>query len=272
MIGGGQAGLALGHFLARQGLRFVDPRGGRRGRRRLARALGLAACCSRRRYDSLPGLPFPGDPDDYPTRDEVVAYLERYAAELRLPVAARTAPSGSLAPRDGTLRRSSWTTARIEADQVVVATGPFQVPRVPPLAAGLEPEVVQLHSTDYRSPARLPQGTVLVVGGGNTGFQIAEELAAHAPRSISSIGSRQTPLPQRLLGRDLFWWLEPARPAREDGRLAARAADAASATCSSARARGGRGGTASRLPAARRRRVRADRDASPTAASWRSTP
>ena len=95
---------------------------------------------------------------------------------------------------------------RIVADQVVVATGPFQVPNIPAIAGGLSREVLQMHSTGYRRPADVPEGRVLVVGGGNTGFQIAKELAASHEVHLA-IGSRQTPLPQRLLGRDLFWWL-----------------------------------------------------------------
>jgi putative flavoprotein involved in K+ transport len=98
----------------------------------------------------------------------------------------------------------------VEADQVVVATGPFQEPYVPPLAGGLSPGVFQTHSTGYRSPAGVPQGTVLVVGGGNTGFQIAKELSGTHDVHLS-VGTRQTPLPQRLLGRDLFWWLTTTR-------------------------------------------------------------
>ena len=91
-----------------------------------------------------------------------------------------------------------------------MATGPFQTPYVPDLAEQLDPDVLQMHSTGYRRPDDVPAGTVLVVGGGNTGFQIAEELSA-SRRVALSVGSRQTPLPQRLLGRDLFWWLTKSR-------------------------------------------------------------
>jgi putative flavoprotein involved in K+ transport len=94
-----------------------------------------------------------------------------------------------------------------EADQVVVATGPFQVPFVPAIAERLDRDVAQRHSTEYRSPDAIPEGRVLVVGGGNTGFQIAEELSASREVHLA-IGSRQTPLPQRILGRDLFWYLD----------------------------------------------------------------
>jgi putative flavoprotein involved in K+ transport len=92
----------------------------------------------------------------------------------------------------------------------VVATGPFQVPFTPPIAADLSSEVAQLHSTDYRSPRDLPPGAALVVGGGNTGFQIAAELAQSREVQLA-VGARQTPLPQRIFGRDLFRYLEATR-------------------------------------------------------------
>ena len=94
-----------------------------------------------------------------------------------------------------------------EADQVVIATGPFQVPRVPEMAERLNSDIVQLHSSAYRGPQDVPADPVLVVGGGNTGFQIAQELSGTHDVHLS-IGSRQTPLPQRFLGRDLFRYLE----------------------------------------------------------------
>jgi putative flavoprotein involved in K+ transport len=94
----------------------------------------------------------------------------------------------------------------VAAEQVVVAPGPFQRPFTPALAGELSSEVFQMHSTGYRQPGDIPAGTVLVVGGGNTGFQIATELDGTHSVHLS-VGSRQTPLPQRILGRDLFWWL-----------------------------------------------------------------
>src|SRR5437868_11895172 len=92
------------------------------------------------------------------------------------------------------------------AREVVVATGPFQVPFVPPAARQLDDSVTQLHSAGYRNPQALPSGPVLVVGGGNSGFQIAEELAAGRQVDLS-IATRAPMLPQRLAGKDLFWWL-----------------------------------------------------------------
>jgi len=90
--------------------------------------------------------------------------------------------------------------------QVVVATGPFQVAYLPPAAQRLDGPVTQLHSAGYRNPQALPSGPALVVGGGNSGFQIAEELAATRPVDLS-IATKAPVLPQRLAGKDLFWWL-----------------------------------------------------------------
>jgi putative flavoprotein involved in K+ transport len=205
VIGAGQAGLAMGYLLAQQGRRFVilDT----------ASSIGAAwrarwdslTLFTPRRYDSLPGLEFPGYADGYPTRDEVIEYLERYAETFKLPVALGNGVQ-SLSFTDDGFALELEDGSSIEADQVVVATGPFQVPRIPAFAADLAPEIFQTHSVGYRNPADLPAGKVLIVGGGNTGFQIAEELAATHEVHLA-VGSRQTPLPQRFLGRDLFWWL-----------------------------------------------------------------
>jgi putative flavoprotein involved in K+ transport len=225
VVGGGQAGLAIGYFLAQQGRNFAileaaeEPAAAWRTRWDSLKLFTPA------RYSGLPGLPFPGDPDSYPTRDDVVSYLTEYARHFALPVALGSRVRSVRPAEDRYLVEvddRSYTT-----DQVVVATGPFQVPFVPAIADGLGEEVVQIHSTRYRAPRDLPAGPVLIVGGGNTGFQIAEELSASHEVHLS-IGSRQTPLPQRILGRDLFWYLEKTgamrKPAdtRIGGRLAGR--------------------------------------------------
>lgn len=201
VIGGGQAGLAIGYFLARQGRRFtILEAAGEPGAAWRSRWDSLRLFTPTR-YDSLPGRGFPGDPDSYPGRDEVTDYLADYAAHFELPV--------QYGSRVRALRRGDHGYAveladrTCEADQVVVATGPFQVPIVPEIASGLDDRVVQLHSGDYRAPGQIPTGVVLVVGGGNTGYQIAQELSRSHEVHLS-VGSRQTPLPQRLLGRDLF--------------------------------------------------------------------
>jgi putative flavoprotein involved in K+ transport len=134
----------------------------------------------------------------------VIGYLERYAETFALPVEldceVRTLS------REGDRFVLELDGRTVTADQVVVATGPFQTAFVPRLAGELDPGLWQAHSTAYRRPADVPEGTVLVVGGGNTGFQIAKELSG-THEVVLSVGSKQKPLPQRIAGRDLFWWL-----------------------------------------------------------------
>jgi putative flavoprotein involved in K+ transport len=203
VVGAGQAGLALGTLLRRQGRRFVIlERADSVGSAWRARWESLTLFTPRR-YSALPGLPFPGDPDGYPTRDEVIAYLDRYAEHFELPIELNSEVT-RLDRVDARFRLEVGGRTML-ADQVVAATGPFQVAYVPELAERFGDDVFQTHAVGYRRPDDVPRGTVLVVGGGNTGFQIAKELATR--KVVLAVGSRQKPLPQRLLGRDLFWWL-----------------------------------------------------------------
>jgi putative flavoprotein involved in K+ transport len=149
-------------------------------------------------------MPFPAPADTYPTKEPVADYLRAYAAAFDLPVRLNARVTRLGQTDEGFEIRTADETFR--ARQVVVATGPFQVPFVPPSAAKLDASVTQMHSADYRNPQALPAGPVLVVGGGNSGFQIAEELAATRQVDLS-IATAYPMLPQRLGGRDLFWWL-----------------------------------------------------------------
>ena len=208
VVGGGQAGLAMGYYLRQQGLRFAIFERGDSIAPAWRERWDSLTLFTPRRYSALPGLPFPGDPDGYPTRDEVIAYLERYVETFELPIKPNR-EARRLSHEGGrfVLEVGGRT---VTAGQVVVATGPFQTPFVPKLAQDLDPGVWQVHSTGYRQPGDVPEGAVLVVGGGNTGFQIAKELSATHKVQLS-VGSKQKPLPQRIAGRDLFWWLTKTR-------------------------------------------------------------
>lgn len=204
VIGAGQAGLAIAYHLRRAGLRFlvVDA----------ATELGAAwrdrwdslTLFTPARYDALPGRAFPAAADTYPTKDQVADYLRSYAAAYELPVLLGTRVTSLR--RDGHRFVAQTTQGLLRARQVVVATGPFQVPVIPALGAGIADSVTQLHSAAYRNPAEIPAGPVLVVGAGNSGRQIALELAATHDVTLA-VGTRSLQLPQRVLGRDLFWWL-----------------------------------------------------------------
>jgi putative flavoprotein involved in K+ transport len=174
VVGGGQAGLAAGYHLRRRGRPFVlldaRPRTGDSWRTRWD-SLRLF---SPRRYSELAGLRFPGRPEGFPGKDEMASYLEDYAAHFALPVRHRMRVERLWLENDRYVLRASGT--RFEADHVIVAAG--GMPWTPSFADDLEPGIRQLHAVDYRRPAQLVDGAVLVVGTGNTGAEIALELAA----------------------------------------------------------------------------------------------
>jgi putative flavoprotein involved in K+ transport len=205
IIGGGQAGLSVGHHLARRGRPFVILDANQRvgdGWRRRWDSLRLFTPA---RYDGLAGLPFPAPPRSFPTKDQVADYLEAYAARFRLPVRTGVRVD-RLTKADGgflaTAGDRSW-----EAANAVVAMASFQVPRVPAFAAELDPGVTQLHAGSYRNPSQLQDGGALVVGAGNSGAEIALEVAGrqatwlagresgHVPFRIDSAVARRILLP-----------------------------------------------------------------------------
>ena len=205
VVGGNQAGLAIAWHLARQGLRFTVLEAGPEIGHAWRSRWDSLTLFTPAQYDALPGMPFPAPADTYPTKDPVADYLRAYAAAFDLPIRVNARVISLSRTEEGFEARIDDQVIR--ARQVVVATGPFQVPFVPPAAQRLDESVTQLHSAGYRNPQALPAGPVLVVGGGNSGFQIAEELAAAGRRVDLSIATRLPVLPQRLAGRDLFWWL-----------------------------------------------------------------
>jgi putative flavoprotein involved in K+ transport len=204
VIGGSQAGLAVGHHLAQRGLRFVILDAGSEIGHVWRSRWDSLSLFTPAQYSGLPGMAFPLPKDTYPSKDDVASYLQAYVSAFDLPVRL-SAKVTSLTQRDGEYVVAT-PDEEFTASQVVVATGPFQVPFVPPVARELDEAVFQIHSADYRIPSQLPEGHVLVVGGGNSGFQIAEELAATRTVDLA-VGKRVPSLPQRLLGKDLFWWL-----------------------------------------------------------------
>jgi putative flavoprotein involved in K+ transport len=175
VIGAGQAGLSVGYCLARLGLSFVilegNPRVGDSWRKRWD-SLRLFTPA---KYDGLIGLPFPATASSFPTKDEMADYLEAYAKHFDLPV--RTGIRVDRLSRDGARYIVDAGNLRVEADHVVVAMATYQAPRVPDFARALDPGILQLHSSDYKNPGQLRPGDVLVVGAGNSGADIAIDVA-----------------------------------------------------------------------------------------------
>jgi putative flavoprotein involved in K+ transport len=205
VIGAGQAGLSLGHFLGRGGMNFVLLEAGGEVGHSWRNRWDSLRLFSPAQYDSLPGMPFPAPADSHPSKDDVADYLAAYAKRFDLPVRLNSPVLRMHRAQDGTFVVTT-PNSELSARQVVVATGPFQTPRVPGAASQLDPQVEQLHSADYRNPGQVHGRRVLVVGAANSGLQIAEELARTCAVSLA-VGSKPLALPQRVAGRDLFFWL-----------------------------------------------------------------
>ena len=208
IVGAGHAGLAASSYLTRNGTDHVVLERGQ-----------VAERWRTERWDSLvfqfpnwslqlPGYAYQGaDPDGYASKDKFIALLEEYASNIRAPLRRDTEV---VALRDfGNSRSMILETSHgvIEAKNVVVATGPFQVPKIPALSRDLPPAIFQIHARDYRNPAQLPRGAVLVVGSGASGTQIAEELHRGGRKVFLAVG-RFHKTPRRYRGRDFYWWFD----------------------------------------------------------------
>jgi putative flavoprotein involved in K+ transport len=203
VIGGGQAGLAIGYFLARQDHDFVILDAGERVGETWRKRWDSLRLFTPAFHDGLPGMTFPATGNYFPTKDETADYLETYARRFDLPVRLRRRVE-SLSHHDGGYLVSIGS-ERYVAEQVVVATGPYQHPKIPGFAAGLDPEIIQLHSSAYRNPDQLPEADVLVVGAGNSGAEISVDLAATRRTYLS--GRESGYIPVALIHNRFSLWL-----------------------------------------------------------------
>lgn len=205
VIGAGQAGLASSYHLRERGARFLVLDGADRIGESWRRRWDSLRLFTPARYNALPGMPLPGAPYALPVKDEVAAYLEDYTARFELPIRLNTRVSSLGATGDGFVVATDaepFTTR-----SVIVATGAYHRPHIPAFASGeFSSGIVQQHSSEYRNPDELPPGDVLVVGAGNSGAQIAAELAAAGRRTWLS-GRDTGAIPRRFLGRDIYDWL-----------------------------------------------------------------
>ena len=201
IIGGGQAGLAVGYYLTQRDCPFVildaNDRIGDPWRKRWD-SLRLFTPA---RYSGLPGLPFPGSASSYPTKDETADYLEAYARNFRLPI--RTGVKVDSLSKVGDRFEVVCADDSFFAENVVVASGGYHDPRIPPIASQLDEAIVQLHSSEYRNRTQLRDGGVLVVGAGNSGAEIALDVAGTHPVWLSGPDTGQEPtragsIPDRL--------------------------------------------------------------------------
>jgi putative flavoprotein involved in K+ transport len=193
VIGGGQAGLAVGYYLKKHRRPFVildaNERIGGSWRTRTWDSLRLFTPA---RFNGLPGWPYPARAWTFPTAREFADYLEAYAARFELPVRSRT--TVQRLARDGDRYVVGCEDRTYEASQVVVATGFYGKPSVPEFARELDARIVQMHSSDYREPSQLRPGGVLLVGAGNSGADIAIELSAMHRTWLSGRDKGQVPI------------------------------------------------------------------------------
>jgi putative flavoprotein involved in K+ transport len=197
IIGGGQAGLTAGYYLSKQNRPFMildaNERIGDAWRKRWDSLRLFTPAC----FSYLPDLPLPAPAWSYATKDELADYLETYAARFELPV--RTGISvDRLSKVDGRFIVSAGE-RRFEAENVVVATGAHQIPKVPAFAPELDPRIVQLHSSEYRNPAQLQEGDVLLVGAGNSGAELAVDLSPTHRCWLAGPKTGEIPVPHGTL-------------------------------------------------------------------------
>src|SRR5262252_9302414 len=201
VVGGGQAGLSVGYYLARQRRPFVILDANERlgdGWRQRWDSLRLFTPAA---FDGLVGMKFPGPSFSFPTKDQMADYLEDYARRFQLPVRNRTRVDRLT--RAGGRYLVEAGAHRFEADHVVVAMSSYQVPRVPAFAKDLRADILQMHSSQYRNPQQLRPGGVLLAGAGNSGAEIALEVAREHPTWMSGRDTGHVPfridgLPARL--------------------------------------------------------------------------
>ncbi len=205
IIGAGQAGLAMGYYLQQGNYNFVlldeEKRIGDSWRKRYD-SLQLF---TPRAYCALPGMRLDGNQNEFPTKDEISNYLEAYAKRFSIPV--RLNINVSKIRKKGHAFEVFTPNEMLQSKRVIIASGAFQRPYIPSISQKLSNDTFQIHSSQYQSPIQIPEGSVLVVGGGNSGTQIAAELAKSRDVTIA-VSYHLSFLPLKIMGRSIFAWLE----------------------------------------------------------------
>ena len=205
VIGAGQAGLAAGYHLRGEGLPFIIVEESNRIGDVWRNRYDSLTLFTTRQFSALPGMQIPGNRDGYASRDEFAEYLEAYARRFALPVKLGSLVTRLTLSTDG-FEATLSNGKIIAATDVIIATGAFQVPIVPPISAEFGYEVLQLTAATFRNCNQLPDGPVLVVGDGASGRDIAIEARKRQPVLLSGGKSRKL-LPEHILGKSIWWWL-----------------------------------------------------------------
>lgn len=205
VIGAGQAGIAMSEHLGQQGIEHVVLERARVAERWRSERWDSLVMNGPAWHDRFPTLTFESDPNGFPSKDEVVAYFERYAEHIKSPLHCGVEVT-EVTHQGGDARFLIKTNhGDIQANNVVAATGAFQQPVIPPVIPQW-PSLTQMHSNHYKNPEQLPDGAVLVIGAGSSGSQIADELNQRGRKVYLSVGPHDRP-PRSYRGRDFVWWL-----------------------------------------------------------------
>lgn len=205
VIGAGQAGLAVGYYLKQSQQKFLlIDRGSEIGESWKERYDSLILFTPRQ-YNLLPGLPLSGDEQGFPTKDEIASYLKKYVETFELPVQLNE--EVMLVTKQGDPFIIHTNLGQYVAKNIIIATGPFHIPHIPVIAKELSNNVNQLHSSQYKNNSQLVDGNVLVVGGGNSGAQIATELSSERETYIA-VSKKLNYFPLLLCKRSIFWWFD----------------------------------------------------------------
>ena len=204
IVGAAQAGLSIAYYLKEQNKNFllVDKES-EIGASWLNRWDSLTLFTPTE-FNHLPGMPFPAAKGHYPSKTEVAAYFKAYTKKFDFPVQLNTLVKNVKRTDNGFVLKTN--TEHIEARQLIIGTGPFHIPYTPQFATNLSDSVFQIHSNFYKNPDQLNSGPALVVGGGDSGYQILDEISASGRKTYFSGATDVKVLPQEILGRTLWWW------------------------------------------------------------------
>jgi len=206
IIGAGQAGLAMGYYLKKQNENFVLLEGNETCGNSWRTRYDSLLLFTPRSHSSLPGLKIDGNQNGYPTKDEIANYLENYAQKFELPIKVNTFVQ-NVCKINGYFNILTKNGDSYHSKQLVVATGPFQKPFIPSFSNNVPSEINQIHAADYKNSKSLSEGPVIVVGGGNSGLQIATELASDREVYLST-SKKPMYLPNEILNKSIFWWFK----------------------------------------------------------------
>lgn len=205
VIGAGQAGLSAGYYLNQLKKDFIlIDKGSEVGESWKVRYDSLILFTSRI-YSSLPGMPLDGEEQGFPTKDEIVSYLKKYVDRFKIPIQFNTEVINVSKIHGNFLIKTK--NDEYQAKNVVIATGPFQTPSIPPFSKGLSNNIKQLHSSQYKNPDQLLDGSVLVIGGGNSGAQIAVELSKQR-QTYLACSRKLKYLPLSVGRKSIFSWFD----------------------------------------------------------------